>query len=1170
MSLDKLRFDSDLTNLLPEDNRDLRVLRRIQKSYPTDTGFMVLLSKSFHFAVTARGELLRHDGKHWQSDPTSQPLYTVCGSSPRNVWAAGAGGALHHYDGKSWRSVRSPTTTTLRGLYCASSTRVFAVGDSGRVLRFDGRAWQQVASPTKVRLNAVAGAGRSLFVVGDGGLILRWHDDAFVPESSPVKKDLRGVWVAEGGTAFAVGDGGTFLRRGDDGWRAIAAPTQVDLRGVSGADERYVYAVGDSGTALFFDGKALSDRSVAENTDLRAVFSRGRSKVWAAGTHCSYLRRSEPREAWFPAAFHTVDPPSSWPPPGCTPKPAGCDWQLTAVWRPDVSLDEHMPRLRALADRLRTSPLVGRVVVEKPVDFFKERGLYYLAVDELKRLYRKLSETFDRETAKATGVFVALDEDEGDSSKAPKSDLSELIESQRHRLAEQSAYYLAHDGASAGILVYPHENRSSLGNLRRLRSDISRILAEEKLPADSLLRLDIGGDGVRKLAEYDETIADILGLAWLAIGGIALMLALYFRRLVGFVFVLLPLAMSIIWTFGIVVLTIGSVNVVTGFLFAVLFGLGIDYGMQLYGRYREERQAGAELDDALETTLLDTGRATTTSALTSAAALFALMVSDFRGFSEFGLIAGVGILFALVAFLFVLPALIRLAERSGMLRVGTLEAAAARPRRPIRAARWVSIVALLLAAGGVYSAATVQIEYDHSVLRPTGRPDEVLDRCGQCLGESFTPTLMLTPSRDHLRAALDAIEISRRRLGERSTVRKTASILSLIPERQREKRLILDDLKRLLHRKRWNLVGKKTREQIRLPLLRKMAAAQPFDVADLPSPVRRSFRGPGFGDVWVGMAYYGINISDSRQARRFKDQVGNFAGTPLFSPLAVLGGGNVHVEGRRVEVACPGMTAERDTPASAATPVPSIDACKARLAGFKHDGRAAFASLIETAEAYKQGKATEGGLRGQLVGWVRGDLLPVERRLEQPVVAAGRFHVSSSELVITDVVEIMLRDGRIALLIAFIVVLLAAVADFRSWRLGLLAFAPVAIGMLWTFLALRMLDIKLNIFNFVVLPALLGIGIDYGIHFVHRYQGERSVARARGALFGVIFFCAATSVVGFGNMALAAHPGLRSLGQAAIVGLVSLFIASTYALPALITLLAPTRVSSDQPTQDKE
>jgi len=77
--------------------------------------------------------------------------------------------------------------------------------------------------------------------------------------------------------------------------------------------------------------------------------------------------------------------------------------------------------------------------------------------------------------------------------------------------------------------------------------------------------------------------------------------------------------------------------------------LGIDYGIHAFARYAESRRAGLNFEDSIEKLVTQTGKALSTTATTTAAAFFSLMFMDFKGFSDLGFIAGVGMLFALVA-----------------------------------------------------------------------------------------------------------------------------------------------------------------------------------------------------------------------------------------------------------------------------------------------------------------------------------------------------------------------------------------------------------------------------------------------------------------------------------------------------------------------------------------
>jgi uncharacterized protein len=100
----------------------------------------------------------------------------------------------------------------------------------------------------------------------------------------------------------------------------------------------------------------------------------------------------------------------------------------------------------------------------------------------------------------------------------------------------------------------------------------------------------------------------------------------------------------------------------------------------------------------------------------------------------------------------------------------------------------------------------------------------------------------------------------------------------------------------------------------------------------------------------------------------------------------------------------------------------------------------------------------------------------------------------------------------------------------------------VAAGLLFTF------------YNLVVLPAVLGIGNDCGVHLVHRYREEgpgslRYVLRSTGEHVTV---GALTTMIGFAGLLLSFHPGLRSIGQLAVLGMGTTLLAALFFLPALL------------------
>jgi predicted RND superfamily exporter protein len=146
------------------------------------------------------------------------------------------------------------------------------------------------------------------------------------------------------------------------------------------------------------------------------------------------------------------------------------------------------------------------------------------------------------------------------------------------------------------------------------------------------------------------------------------------------------------------------------------------------------------------------------------------------------------------------------------------------------------------------------------------------------------------------------------------------------------------------------------------------------------------------------------------------------------------------------------------------------------------------------------------------------------------------------------------RSVRQALISA---ILSIAVLLWLLWRRAtemLLVLAPLLLGAALTCASMALIGIAFNFANVIVIPLLLGIGVDSGIHMVHRAdvgpEGE-------GGLLGTttaraIFFSAATTVTSFGALAFSSHRGIASLGAVLVIGLAFTLLCTLVVLPALI------------------
>ena len=160
-------------------------------------------------------------------------------------------------------------------------------------------------------------------------------------------------------------------------------------------------------------------------------------------------------------------------------------------------------------------------------------------------------------------------------------------------------------------------------------------------------------------ADRDSVISGMALAAILTIVLCALALLLYYRSIWGVGAVLAALAVGVLATFAITALAIGHLNLMSAFLTAIVVGNGINPGLLVLARYLEElRTADGDPRAAMTPTLVGALRGTAAAALTAAVAYASLMVTDFRGFRHFGLIACVGMLVCWAAAFTVLPTLL--------------------------------------------------------------------------------------------------------------------------------------------------------------------------------------------------------------------------------------------------------------------------------------------------------------------------------------------------------------------------------------------------------------------------------------------------------------------------------------------------------------------------------
>jgi hypothetical protein len=705
----------------------------------------------------------------------------------------------------------------------------------------------------------------------------------------------------------------------------------------------------------------------------------------------------------------------------------------------------------AFADYLANDEMVKEIDWRKRgYDFFDEHKFFFPSEKDLVELRDRIDRRIQRE--KLGGLYISFDDE--NEGKDTFDDLKDKYSSAYS--GKITSEFLTDDGETVFLInVLPAGETFDVGYFKTFATHMKeRIAAYDLQQFDPTATFHFTGGVITSTHEYDSLVRD-LSVAGLVSGVLMLLLIfLYFRHARAILYVFLPLVCGLTWNFAIAREAIGHLNMTTAFLFSIISGLGIDFGILLNSRYNEERAAGQDLAGALNTMLFYTGRSSFTAAFTTAAAFLVLMINDFKGFTEFGFIAGVGVLVIFAAFILMLPVMRALEEKLPFLkrrhhRVTDLKLAALAglPRRKMLFALAATMV-LSIAAAAMF----LHFDFNFANIRaPNAALEKAQELEHRINPQKAVPSVILVHSKEEAEAAKDAVE----KLIENDPeglIDSTRNVYSLVPKDQEQKLPTMREIEALLNDETIEkLVKGKDKE--RIDSLRKSAAASPFTMEDVPEPLRKLFMDDKTGEqnqiVYIFLKP-AVDLKDGKLAMLLADDI-------------------------------------RDIPGG--------------------DGRT--------------------------------------------------YHAVSSSVIFADVLSVMLADSPKAIALSFLAVFILLMIDFRNLKYSLVSMMPLAAGICLMMGIMGVVDYDLNFFNMIVLPVMLGIGIDAGVHVFHRFQeeGYGNLSKVMTTTGGSVVMTTLTTAAGFFGMVFAHHKGLSSIGVSAIIGLLSILAINLFFFPALLATL---------------
>lgn len=544
------------------------------------------------------------------------------------------------------------------------------------------------------------------------------------------------------------------------------------------------------------------------------------------------------------------------------------------------NLDKVQAFIKELSVELERLPHVRYVNYRVETEFYKKYNPLFIDIEDLYEILKRLEIKRDFAKLKINPFYFSLN-DEEDKAKE-NINFDDIIDKYRKRNKtlrfDHDGWYINKASNITLVLVKPDGIASDIDYSRRLVQAVQETVARVNPQRfDPTMRVEYTDRYVIRPLEQDALQADLRTTTIVTLISVVLLITAYTRKLRTILVIGLPLVMGVIWTFGFASLVLGHVNLITGFLLAILLGLGIDYGIHIFCRFLDDRQAGLSVPEAVLNLYQHTARASLTAAVTSSIAFYTLMFTEFRGLSEFGLIAGTGLLLCLLAMVYVLPCLLVLWEKCVPIRAEPTRQQQAGDLRARRFPRPVWTIGVFLGAMAlsVLVHQQLEMEYNFKNLQVKALPVlQLQEIANQTMGRSLTPTAIMARSyaeAEEMLAIIARIQEDVRRHGGVPAIGQALALPSLIPHRQEEKIDVLHAIQTVLHDKIFQFA--KWQEHQDIQLFRDSLDQTPLRTADIPESIRRIFTSVDSSESYMVWVFPSVSLSNGKEVKRFVNEM---------------------------------------------------------------------------------------------------------------------------------------------------------------------------------------------------------------------------------------------------------------------------------------------------------
>ena len=759
--------------------------------------------------------------------------------------------------------------------------------------------------------------------------------------------------------------------------------------------------------------------------------------------------------------------------------------------------------------------------VDEQKDFYEKNKYLYVDLSDLQEIRNRVKERIKDEKWKRSplAVDLELEDDAPDlSAQFDLSDIEQKYEKKRTKLEKYpDGYFVGEEGRLLAILVKPYGTATGIDFSRKLVKAVEKEIADLK-PSSYHPSMKVGLTGKYRttIDQYQSLTDDIVSTTAFTVMLVALAVYAFYRTAGAFVCLGITVSMGVVWTFALAHFHIGYLNSQTAFLASIIVGNGINYGIIFMARYQEERRAGVETDAALASSIRNTIKATATASLATCVSFGALMATAFKGFNQFGFIGGFGMALCWLASFTVLPACVVLYERIFLKEKGW---GSVPPRRP------------LVGAGVAWAICRWVVSLDYAETTAVALLVGLIVWGVQYLlrrrGIHSTQGVIVGPS-----AYL--VEHHARTIAAVSTAMLVASvglIIWFIPNSFEY------DFSKLLQKSRQKTEAEVLKSRVNAIFGESLSPV--VIVADRLDQVAAIQR----------------EVLRKRDADPAEDRIIDTCKTLVASlprdqeaKMGVLQELRALLEDHTVSL-LPDDQRKK------------VEQIRGEIAQLKPIGVDDLPPMMTHNYEELDGK------KGLIVYvfprpgaglWDGRRVIRFAQSVRTTALPSGETIYTSGEPVIfADMLEAVAHDAPRAAAGSILGVMLLLLISFRNLKASLVVMASLLAGVVMMGGGMALFDIKLNFFNFVVIPITIGIGVDYAVNIYQRYrlEGPGSVGFVIRRSGGAVALCSLTTIIGYCALIIAQNAALTSFGWMANIGEFTCLFTAILSMPAFLLLI---------------